>query len=79
MARGSLQWSGGNVLSVEESRSQLLKCLKLLEDEEDKLNSKEVGFVDEMRETLDDEDNALWKPTYPQLNYAKDLVEKYCY
>lgn len=79
MGKVSLQWTGGEVLDVTEARKQLGKCLELLDDVEERLTSKELSFYQDMRVDLEDEDNEQWKPSYPQLNYAKDLVERYCY
>jgi hypothetical protein len=61
-----------NVLSADERNRSAYKCLTLLEDCTQKMNAKELGFVEEMPEKIE-----RWGCTEPQLQWLRDLVEKY--
>lgn len=61
-----------NILSSDERIRSARKCLFLLEDHTSKMNAKELGFVEEMPDKLDQ-----YGCTEPQLQWLRDLVSKY--
>jgi hypothetical protein len=61
-----------NVLDIDERNESARKCLALLEDAKERLNSKELGFVEDMPNKID-----RWGCTEPQLQWLRDLVSKY--
>jgi hypothetical protein len=61
-----------NVLSSDERNASARKCLALLEGCTQKMNARELGFVEEMSEEV-----ARWGCTEPQLQWLRDLVSKY--
>lgn len=61
-----------NVLNEDERNKSARKCLALLEDCTARMNSKELGFVEDMPEKID-----RWGCTEPQLQWLRDLVSKY--
>lgn len=62
----------GNVLSVDERNASARKCLALLEDHTDRMTTKELSFVEDMPEKIE-----RWGCTEPQLQWLRDLTEKY--
>lgn len=61
-----------NILSLDERNASARKCLLLLEDCTEKMNAKELGFVEEMPDKIE-----RWGCTEPQLQWLRDLVSKY--
>jgi hypothetical protein len=61
-----------NVLSADERNASARKCLALLEDCTERMNAKELGFVEDMPEKIE-----RWGCTEPQLQWLRDLVSKY--
>lgn len=61
-----------NVLSADERNTSARKCLKLLEDHTERMNAKELGFVEDMPEKIE-----RWGCSEPQLQWLRDLVSKY--
>ncbi len=61
-----------NVLSLDERNVSARKCLVLLEDVAERLNAKELGFVEDMPEKIQ-----RWGCSEPQLQWLRDLVSKY--
>jgi hypothetical protein len=61
-----------NVLDLDERNASARKCLTLLEDYTDRMNAKELGFVEEMPDKIE-----RWGCTEPQLQWLRDLVSKY--
>jgi hypothetical protein len=63
-----------NVLSEEERSRSAYKCLALLEDYTEKMNAKELAFVEDMPEKIE-----RWGCTelQLQLQWLRDLVSKY--
>jgi hypothetical protein len=63
-----------NVLSDNERNASARKCLALLEDCTERMNAKELGFVKEMPDKIE-----RWGCSEPQLQWLRDLTEKYCH
>lgn len=61
-----------NVLSVDERNASARKCLTLPEDAAERMNAKELGFVEDMPDKIE-----RWRCTEPQLQWLRDLVSKY--
>jgi hypothetical protein len=61
-----------NVLSIDERNASARKCLALLEDYAEQMNSKELGFVEDMPDKIE-----RWGCSEPQLQWLRDLVSKY--
>lgn len=61
-----------NVLSADERNASARKCLVLLSDCTEKLNGKELDFIEEMPDKIE-----RWGCTEPQLQWLRDLVSKY--
>jgi hypothetical protein len=61
-----------NVLTDDERSASARKCLALLEDCTGRMNTKELGFVEDMPEKIE-----RWGCTEPQLQWLRDLVSKY--
>lgn len=61
-----------NVLSLDERNASARKCLSLLEDYTDKMNARELSFVEDMPDKIQQ-----WGCTEPQLQWLRDLVNKY--
>lgn len=61
-----------NILSSDERIRSARKCLALLEDHTEKMNAKELSFVEEMPDKLEE-----YGCTEPQLQWLRDLVSKY--
>jgi hypothetical protein len=61
-----------NVLSLDERNASARKCLALLEDHADRLNARELSFVEDMPDKIE-----RWGCTEPQLQWLRDLVSKY--
>lgn len=61
-----------NVLSLDERNASARKCLVLLADCTEKLNAKELGFIEEMPDKIE-----RWGCSEPQLQWLRDLVSKY--
>jgi len=61
-----------NVLSIDERNESARKCLKLLEDCTERMNAKELSFVEDMPEKIE-----RWGCSEPQLQWLRDLVDKY--
>lgn len=61
-----------NVLSLDERNASARKCLSLLEDYTDKMNARELSFVEDMPDKIQQ-----WGCTEPQLQWLRDLVSKY--
>lgn len=61
-----------NVLSLDERNTSARKCLVLLADCTEKLNAKELGFIEEMPDKIE-----RWGCSEPQLQWLRDLVSKY--
>jgi len=73
------QFNTGGALDQDYLRKQAEKCISLLSEVEERLSARELGFYEEVKEKLEDEDCKGWSPTYPQVNWLKDLVGRYCY
>ena len=63
-----------NVLTLDERNASARKCLSLLEDCMERLSERELGFVESMPEKIQ-----RWGCTEPQLQWLRDLTEKYCH
>jgi hypothetical protein len=61
-----------NVLSADERNASARKCLALLEDCTERMNAKELGFVEDMPEKIE-----RWGCSEPQLQWLRDLVSRY--
>lgn len=61
-----------NVLTPDERNRSAYKCLALLEDCTARMNARELAFVEDMPEKV-----ARWGCSEPQLQWLRDLVEKY--
>lgn len=61
-----------NVLTDDERNTSARKCLALLEDYTERMNAKELGFVEDMPDKIE-----RWGCTEPQLQWLRDLVSKY--
>jgi hypothetical protein len=61
-----------NILNLDERNASARKCLTLLKDYTDRMNAKELGFVEEMPDKIE-----RWGCTEPQLQWLRDLVSKY--
>lgn len=61
-----------SILSADERNASARKCLTLLEDCTEKMNVRELGFVEEMPDKIE-----RWGCTEPQLQWLRDLVSKY--
>jgi hypothetical protein len=61
-----------NVLTADERNASAQKCLTLLEDCTERMNAKELGFVEEMLDKIE-----RWGCTEPQLQWLRDLVSRY--
>jgi hypothetical protein len=61
-----------NVLSDNERNASARKCLALLEDCTEKMNAKELSFVEEMPDKIE-----RWGCSEPQLQWLRDLVSKH--
>ena len=66
------QHNRDNVLSSDERNASARKCLNLLEDCTEKMNARELSFVEEMPDKIE-----RWGCTEPQLQWLRDLVSKY--
>lgn len=69
---GSMGFQRDNVLSRSERDASARKCLALLDDCASAMNAKELGFVEDMPEKIEQ-----WGCTEPQLQWLRDLVSKY--
>lgn len=61
-----------NVLSLDERNVSARKCLALLEDYTERMNAKELSFVEDMPDKIE-----RWGCSEPQLQWLRDLVSKY--
>jgi hypothetical protein len=61
-----------SVLSADERNESARKCLTLLEDHTERMTTKELIFVEDMPEKIE-----RWGCTEPQLQWLRDLVDKY--
>lgn len=61
-----------NILSSDERIRSARKCLALLSDCAEKMNAKELSFVEGMPDKLEE-----YGCTEPQLQWLRDLVSKY--
>ena len=61
-----------NVLTDDECNRSARKCLSLLEDCTERMNARELGFVEDMPDKIE-----RWGCTEPQLQWLRDLVSKY--
>lgn len=65
----------GDHLSPEDKRKQAQKCVNVLQLQQQKFTDAEIEFFTSISDNLDG--SPKWVPTYKQLNWLKDLVEKY--
>lgn len=56
----------------QETCASARKCLALLEDCTERMNAKELNFVEKMPDKIE-----RWGCTEPQLQWLRDLVSKY--
>lgn len=61
------------MLSVDERNTSARKCLTLLEDATERMNTKELGFVEDMPDKIE----RRGCTEQPQLQWLRDLVSKY--
>jgi hypothetical protein len=60
------------ILSEEERNRSARKCLALLEDCTERMNAKELVFVEQMPDKIE-----RWGCSEPQLQWLRDLVSRY--
>jgi len=61
-----------SILTADERNASARKCLALLEDYTERMNAKELGFVEEIPDKIE-----RWGCTEPQLQWLRDLVSRH--
>jgi hypothetical protein len=71
----NVAWTASDSMTPQELREQALRCLAILDEvDEGKLRNKDKGFIASLRKCI--EGDPGFCPTYRQVNWAKDIVEK---